>query len=277
MKRISEKTSKRVLKGLLKNALVILPVMLLSTNVYARSCSRQIRVIYPSVDISSYRVQTDFDLSKYIAEYIGGRARRTPRTQIVTITEAATEKTTAAVEKTTKAAERPTEKTTAAAEKTTKAAERPTRTTSRPVTAAETKTETTTQASVSGTKKSVENEILSLVNRERAANGLSALTLDTNLCAAAQAKAKDMSEKGYFSHTSPTYGSPFDMMRSFGISYKTAGENIAKGQKTPSAVMSAWMNSEGHRKNILSGGFSKLGVGYVNSGGTTYWVQMFIG
>ena len=277
MKRISEKTSKRVLKSLLKNALVILPVMLLSTNVYARSCSRQIRVIYPSVDISSYQVQTDFDLSKYIAEYIGGRARRTPRTQIVTITEAATEKTTAAVEKTTKAAERPTEKTTAAAEKTTKAAERPTRTTSRPVTAAETKTETTTRASVSGTKKSVENEILSLVNRERAANGLSALTLDTNLCAAAQAKAEDMSEKGYFSHTSPTYGSPFDMMRSFGISYKTAGENIAKGQKTPSAVMSAWMNSEGHRKNILSGGFSKLGVGYVNSGGTTYWVQMFIG
>ena len=259
MKRISEKTSKRVLKSLLKNALVILPVMLLSTNVYARSCSRQIRVIYPSVDISSYQVQTDFDLSKYIAEYIGGRARRTPRTQIVTITEAATEKTTAAVEKTTKAAERPT------------------RTTSRPVTAAETKTETTTRASVSGTKKSVENEILSLVNRERAANGLSALTLDTNLCAAAQAKAEDMSEKGYFSHTSPTYGSPFDMMRSFGISYQTAGENIAKGQKTPSAVMSAWMNSEGHRKNILSGSFSKLGVGYVNSGGTTYWVQMFIG
>ena len=94
----------------------------------------------------------------------------------------------------------------------------------------------------------------------------------------AQMKAEDMAENGYFSHTSPTYGSAFDMMNQYGFSYRTAGENIAKGQKTASSVMSAWMNSQGHRANILGSGYTKLGVGYaVDSGGTAYWVQMFAG
>ena len=87
-----------------------------------------------------------------------------------------------------------------------------------------------------------------------------------------------MINKGYFDHTSPTYGSPFDMMKSFGISYKAAGENIAKDQKTPSEVMNSWMNSPGHRANILSPNFTELGVGiYKNANGTIYWTQMFIG
>lgn len=153
-------------------------------------------------------------------------------------------------------------------------------------TAVETTTETTTEkqtvqkttaSQTVSANSSVPSRILDLVNRERAANGLKALTLDTSLSYVAQAKAEDMQQRGYFSHTSPTYGSPFDMMRSFGISYRSAGENIAKGQKTPEAVMTAWMNSSGHRKNILGSSYTKLGVGYVNKNGTTYWVQMFIG
>ena len=84
-----------------------------------------------------------------------------------------------------------------------------------------------------------------------------------------------MHDQGYFSHTSPTYGSPFDMMRAFGVSYRTAGENIAMGYATPAAVVEAWMNSEGHRANILSANYTTLGVGYVADGG--YWPQWFIG
>ena len=85
-------------------------------------------------------------------------------------------------------------------------------------------------------------------------------------------------EKGYFDHTSPTYGSPFDMMKTFNISYKAAGENIAMGQRTPSEVMTDWMNSSGHRANILNSNFTELGVGiYKGANGTIYWTQMFIG
>lgn len=118
-------------------------------------------------------------------------------------------------------------------------------------------------------------QILSLVNAERAANGLSALTLSDTLGRYASVKAQDMHDAGYFDHTSPTYGSPFEMMRSFGISYRYAGENIAMGYSSPAAVMAAWMNSASHRANILSENFTTLGVGYVASGG--YWVQWFIG
>ena len=75
--------------------------------------------------------------------------------------------------------------------------------------------------------------------------------------------------------TSPTYGSPFDMMKTFGISYKSAGENIAMGQTTPEQVVQAWMNSPGHRENIMNSSFTHIGVGYVASG--NYWTQMFIG
>jgi uncharacterized protein YkwD len=85
-------------------------------------------------------------------------------------------------------------------------------------------------------------------------------------------KAKDMYNKGYFDHNSPTYGSPFDMMKQYGISYRYAGENIAKGQRTPQEVMTAWMNSPGHRANILSANFTTIGVAYYNG----VWVQEFI-
>ena len=125
---------------------------------------------------------------------------------------------------------------------------------------------------------SFQKEVLNLVNVERSKNGLSALTFDSQLSNVATIKSQDMVNKNYFSHTSPTYGSPFDMMKQFGISYKTAGENIAMGQKTPQEVVNSWMNSQGHRENILNPNFTNLGVGVAkDSKGTIYWTQMFIG
>ena len=83
-----------------------------------------------------------------------------------------------------------------------------------------------------------------------------------------------MKDNKYFSHTSPVYGAPFEMIKNFGISFRSAGENIAKGQSTPQAVVNAWMNSSGHRANILNVSYNKIGVGYVSDG--KYWTQMFI-
>ncbi|MFE7062612.1 CAP domain-containing protein [Sutcliffiella sp. NPDC057660] len=120
-----------------------------------------------------------------------------------------------------------------------------------------------------------EQKVIELTNAERRKNGLSDLKADSALSNVAREKSKDMKAKNYFSHTSPTYGSPFDMMRDFGITYNTAGENIAMGQRSPEEVVQAWMNSEGHRKNILNGNFTHIGVGYVKDG--NYWTQMFIG
>lgn len=128
----------------------------------------------------------------------------------------------------------------------------------------------TTDTSIS----SYESEVIRLVNEIRKQNGLKELTTDWQLSRVARYKSQDMKNNNYFSHTSPTYGSPFDMMKSFGISYRSAGENIAKGQKTPQAVVNAWMNSAGHRANILNSSYTHIGVGYVASG--NYWTQMFI-
>ena len=122
-----------------------------------------------------------------------------------------------------------------------------------------------------------EKKLLNLINNERAKAGLAALTADPELMDVARLKAKDMVENNYFSHQSPKYGSPFDMMKQFGISFRTAGENIA-GNSTEEGAVTAWMNSEGHRKNILSGNFNYTGVGIYNSPkyGKVF-VQMFIG
>ena len=119
-----------------------------------------------------------------------------------------------------------------------------------------------------------ENEVVRLVNEQRAKYGLKALSNDWQLSRVARYKSQDMKDNGYFSHTSPVYGSPFQMMKSFGISYKSAGENIAKGQTTPGQVVNAWMNASGHRANILNSSYTHIGVGYVKSG--NYWTQMFI-
>ena len=120
-----------------------------------------------------------------------------------------------------------------------------------------------------------EKEVVRLVNQERSKHGLSPLTSDWQLSRVARYKSQDMRDNGYFSHTSPTYGSPFEMMKSFGISYRTAGENIARGQRTPQEVVNAWMSSSGHRANILNKSFTRIGVGYVLEG--NYWTQLFTG
>lgn len=125
--------------------------------------------------------------------------------------------------------------------------------------------------------KNTENKVLTLVNAERAKAGLSPLKANWQLSRTARYKSQDMIDKGYFSHTSPTYGSPFTMIQSFGLNFSAAGENIAMGQPTPEQVMTAWMNSPGHRSNILSPAYTDLGVGLAkNSNGTCYWTQMFI-
>ena len=125
--------------------------------------------------------------------------------------------------------------------------------------------------------KNVENEVLNLVNKERQKAGLKPLEMDWELARVARMKSQDMAQKNYFSHQSPTYGSPFDMMKNFGIQYKLAGENIASGQTTPAAVMVSWMNSSGHRANILKPEFTHLGVGYYRGGSYGHmWTQMFI-
>ena len=117
--------------------------------------------------------------------------------------------------------------------------------------------------------QSYEQQVANLVNKERTQRGLSSLTYNWALAKMAEDKAKDMYNNNYFSHTSPTYGSPFQMMKSYGVSYTAAGENIAKGQRTPQEVMNAWMNSSGHRANILNANYNQIGVGYYNG----LWVQ----
>ena len=119
-----------------------------------------------------------------------------------------------------------------------------------------------------------EKEVVRLVNEIRKQNGISELTYDWQLSRVARIKSEDMRDNKYFSHTSPTYGTPFQMIKSFGITYRSAGENIARGQTTPQRVVNAWMNSSGHRANILNKAFTHIGVGYVKDG--NYWTQMFI-
>lgn len=131
----------------------------------------------------------------------------------------------------------------------------------------------TAAPAVADSASSYIQQVIDLVNKERSAAGLAPVSALDSLNKVAAAKATDMRTNNYFSHTSPTYGSPFDMMSAFGITYQAAGENIAMGQKTPQEVMTAWMNSPGHKANILSTNFNYIGVGFDNN----YWVQEFIG
>ncbi|MBA4537971.1 sporulation protein [Bacillus aquiflavi] len=140
---------------------------------------------------------------------------------------------------------------------------------------AQPKQEQPAKQAVSSEVSAFEQKVVELTNKERAKSGLPALKLDTELSKVAREKSKDMQRNKYFDHNSPTYGSPFDMMKKFGISYRAAGENIAMGQRSPEEVVNAWMNSDGHRKNILNASFTHIGVGHVEQG--NYWTQMFIG
>ncbi|GAB3805549.1 CAP domain-containing protein [Virgibacillus kimchii] len=135
--------------------------------------------------------------------------------------------------------------------------------------------EQNTDSNNAGELSQFEQEVVDLTNAERSKHGLSPLQADVELSKVAREKSRDMAANNYFDHNSPTYGSPFDMMQQFDVNYRTAGENIAKGQRSPQEVVDAWMNSEGHRANILNGDFTHIGVGYVEQG--NHWTQMFIG
>ncbi|SDI21338.1 CAP domain-containing protein [Alteribacillus bidgolensis] len=122
-----------------------------------------------------------------------------------------------------------------------------------------------------------EQEVIRLTNEEREKQGLQPLEPYSELSDVARDKSEDMRDAGYFSHNSPNYGSPFDMMDTYGIEYQGAGENIAAGQQSPEQVVEGWMNSEGHRENILNGSFTHIGVGHAEGGSYgNYWTQMFV-
>lgn len=128
-----------------------------------------------------------------------------------------------------------------------------------------------------GDIKALENEVIRLVNVERAKRGIRPLTANWQMSRVARMKSQDFINNHYFAHNSPVYGSPFTMMQSFGIRFSAAGENIAYGQKTPAAVMAAWMNSSGHRANILSSVYTQMGCGLAkDKNGVCYWTQEFI-
>lgn len=120
-----------------------------------------------------------------------------------------------------------------------------------------------------------QTEVTNLTNKEREKNGLAKLEIDKAVEDVAQKKSEDMAKNNYFSHTSPTYGSPFEMLQQFEVDYTTAAENIAAGQQSPQEVVTGWMNSPGHRKNILNEKVTHIGVGYAENG--AYWTQLFIG
>ena len=133
-------------------------------------------------------------------------------------------------------------------------------------------------AAVPSSSSSYEQRVAELVNVEREKNGLPTLSFNKKISDVARIKSKDMADNNYFAHQSPTYGMAGDMLLKFGVTWSAWGENIASGQDTPDEVVSAWMNSPGHRANILSPEFIYIGVGYVtDSNGKTYWTQLFTG
>ncbi|MBO5112581.1 MAG: hypothetical protein J6C12_04450 [Lachnospiraceae bacterium] len=124
-------------------------------------------------------------------------------------------------------------------------------------------------------QESLAHQVVRLVNEERAKAGLPALAIDVNTEAAALVRAKEIKQS--FSHTRPNGTQFATALKEQGVNYRGAGENIAWGQRTPKAVMQAWMNSDGHRANILNPKFTKIGVGhYQDANGTNYWTQLFI-
>ena len=123
----------------------------------------------------------------------------------------------------------------------------------------------------------LEDQVIKLVNAERAKAGLPALIKNWEVSRVARIKSQDMITNRYFAHHSPVYGSPFNMMENFGIRFSAAAENIAMGQKTAADVMRTWMASPGHRANILSRTVTHIGVGAAKaSNGTLYWTQLFL-
>lgn len=124
------------------------------------------------------------------------------------------------------------------------------------------------------TALSYAEQVAALVNEERAKAGLPALEVNAEITEAANVRAKEIKQS--FSHTRPDGSSFSSALKEQGVSYRGSGENIAWGQKSPEQVMNGWMNSEGHRANILNKNFKNIGVGYYqDANGVNYWVQLF--
>ncbi len=141
----------------------------------------------------------------------------------------------------------------------------------------QTQSQTAQNITLQNSASSLQSQLLALLNKERSASGVGKLSLSSELSAVAQAKAEDMAKNGYFSHTSPVYGTPFEMMKSYGIRYRYAAENLAKNSSVEKAHY-ALMNSDGHRKNILNGNYTQVGIGIVKVSSNSYIiVEMFIG
>jgi uncharacterized protein YkwD len=134
---------------------------------------------------------------------------------------------------------------------------------------------TAPSATAPDTTAAITNEVLVLVNAERKKAGLPALTTNSQLSQAAMIRARELSK--VFSHSRPNGSSCFTVFSETRVQYSTAGENIAQGQRNAAAAMTSWMNSEGHRANILSRNFNAVGIGYYNDNGTLYWLQLFTG
>lgn len=189
--------------------------------------------------------------------------------EATTTTAEATTTTTEAATTTTEATT--TEATTTTTEATTTTTEATTTTTeATTTTVVTTTTAATTAAQV---QNSYADEVIRLVNAERAKQGLPALTSDPTLTRLANVRAQEIAKK--FSHTRPDGTSPFDMLEAEGLQYRNAAENIAMGQRSPEEVMNSWMNSSGHKNNILSNKNTLIGVGYIE--GLNTWVQLFMG
>lgn len=132
-------------------------------------------------------------------------------------------------------------------------------------------------ASATYSMATYELKVIQLCNVQRARYGLPALSQDTKLMQLCKMKSQDMAYRNYFSHNSPVYGSAFNMLKNYGVKFVAAGENIAGGQKTPDAVVTSWMNSPGHRANILNRVYKEIGVGIATDRyGRLVWTQIFI-
>ena len=121
----------------------------------------------------------------------------------------------------------------------------------------------------------MENEVIDLANSSRSSDGLGSLTCDDALTRAARGHSQDMCDRGYFSHTSPEGSEPWDRAEAAGAQFSYAGENIAWGYESPQSVHTGWMNSPGHRRNLLNSGYARIGVGHVACSGKNYWTQVF--
>ena len=131
------------------------------------------------------------------------------------------------------------------------------------------------QASITTSEEAMADRVIELVNQERTSRGLQPLLKHDGLMVAAAARAKELSQR--YSHTRPDGSECFTILWHLGIDYAYAGENIAMGQRTPEIVMNDWMNSSGHRANILNENYDCIGVGYTMVDGHPYWVQLFTG